>query len=250
MNPYWKLWEVLPHESLLNLFASKSTQNATSILAEIRAHFFRMNPYCIYAHLKLVKIWPKSLLKFVDNFPHESLVNLFASKPTQNSTSILTEMCGHFFRMNPFWIHAHLKLVKIWPKSLLKFVDNFPHESLVNLFASKPTQNSTSILTEICGHFFRMNPYWIYAHLKLVKIWPKSLLKFVDNFPHESLLNLCASNASQNWTQILTEICTQIFHINPYWICEHLNLVKIWHKSLLEYVDNFSTLILIEFVCI
>ena len=109
-------------------------------------------------------------------------VNLRATKPSQNSTWILTEIRGQFLRMNPYWICAHLNLVKIRHKSLLNLWTIFAHESLLNLRASKPTQNSTWILTEICGQFLRMNPYWICAHLKLVKIWHKSLLEFVDNF--------------------------------------------------------------------
>ena len=35
----------------------------------------------------------------------------------------------------------------------------FAHEFLLNLRASKPSQNSTYISTEICGQFWRMNPY-------------------------------------------------------------------------------------------
>ena len=35
--------------------------------------------------------------------------------------------------------------------------------------------------------------------------------------PHKSSLNLWASNACQDSTQILTEICPQFFRINPYW---------------------------------
>ena len=44
----------------------------------------------------------------------------------------------------------------------------------------------------------------------------KSLLKFVAKFPQKSLLNLCASKASQNSKLILTEICGQLFRMNPY----------------------------------
>ena len=34
--------------------------------------------------------------------------------------------------------------------------------------------------------------------------------------------------------------------MNPYWICVHLNLIKIRHKSLLKIVNNFSVRILTE----
>ena len=86
-----------------------------------------------------------------------------------------------------------------------------------------------------------MNPYWICAHLKLVKFRHNSLLKFVDFFPHESLLNWCASKATQNWTWILTETCGQFSRMNPFWICAHLKLVKIGHESLLNFVYFFSS---------
>ena len=149
--------------------------------------------------------------------------------------------------MNPYWICTHLKLVKIRHKSYWNLWTSFAHESLLNLRASKPSQNSTWILTEICGQFLRMNPYWICAHLNLVKIRHKSLLNLWTIFAHESLLNLRASKPTQNSTWILTEICGQFLRMNPYWICAHLKLVKIWHKSLLEFVDNFCAWILTEF---
>ena len=53
------------------------------------------------------------------------------------------------------------------------------HESLLNLSASKGSQNSTE---------FRMNPYWICEHLKLIINEQKSFLEKVDFFRHESLL--------------------------------------------------------------
>ena len=45
-----------------------------------------------------------------------------------------------------------------------------------------------------------------------------------------------------------TKIYGQFFRINPYWICAHPKLVKIWHKSLLKIVDIFSAWILTGFV--
>ena len=158
-------------------------------------------------------------------FLHESLLNLWAYKASQNSTEFLSEICGQFSCMNPYCICGHLKLVKIRHESFLKFVDNFLHESLKNLWTSKPSQNSTEFVGEICGHFSCMHPYWICGHLKLVKIWHEFLLNFVHN-PHESLLNLWASKASQTSTWILTENCRQFFRMNPGWICEHLKPVK------------------------
>ena len=122
----------------------------------------------------------------------------------------------------------------------------FPHAPFLNLCASKASQNWTWILIEFCKQLFRMNPYWICAHLNLIKIRRKSLLKFVDIFAQESLLNLCASNPTQNSTQILTEICGQFLRMNPYWICAHLNLVNVRHESLLKFVDNFSAWMLTE----
>ena len=138
-------------------------------------------------------------------FPHESLLNLWASKASQNSTEFLTEMSTQFFRINLYWICQHLKLVKIQQNSLVKYVDNFP----------------ARILTEFCTQSFRMNPYWIFGHLKLVKLQQNSLVKFVDNF--------------LAW--ILTE-------------CEHLKPVKIQHEALLNFVHSFSAWILTEFVSI
>ena len=75
MNPYWNLWTIFPHESLLNLWASKASQNWTWILPEFRRQFFRMYPYWICAHLKLVKVGHRTLLKFAHSFPHISLLN-------------------------------------------------------------------------------------------------------------------------------------------------------------------------------
>ena len=149
-----------------------------------------MNPYWICGHLNLLKIRHESLLNFV-----------------------------HIFRMNPYWICKHLTLVKT------------AHESLLGKWK-----------------FSRMNTYWICGHLKLVKIGHQPLLNFEDKFPHESLLNLWASKASQNSTWILTENCRQFFRMNPYWICGHVKLVKIWHESLLKIVNNFSAWFLSEFM--
>ena len=138
---------------------------------------------------------------------------------------ILTEICTQSLRTSPYWICAHLKLVKIQHK----------------------------ILTEVCTQFFRKNPYWICGHLKLVKIRPEALLKFLHNFsglPDESLLNLWASKATPSSTEFLTGICGQFSCMNPYWICAHLKLVKIQHESLLNCVHIFSAWILTECVSI
>ena len=140
-------------------------------------------------------------------FLHESLLKSCASKASQNSTEFLSEICGQFPCMNRYWICGHLKLVKIRPEALLKFVHNFPRESLLNLWASKATPSSTDFLTEIC-----------------------------TIFRHESLLNLWASKASQNSTEFLNEMCRQFCRMNPYWICQHLKLVKIQQNSLMKYV--------------
>ena len=145
-------------------------------------------------------------------------------------------MCEQLSCTNPYWICGYLKLVKIQPNSLVNFVDNFLHESLLNLWASKASQNSTEFLSEICGQFSCMNPYWICAHLKLVKI------------RHESLLNLWASKSTPNLTEFLTENCAQISSMNPYWICAHLKLLKILHEPLLKCVHIFSAWIFTEFV--
>ena len=151
MNPYWILYTIFPHESLLNLWASKASQNSTEFLSEICGQFSCMNPYWICEHLKLVKIqqnsfknpyWVYAYLKLV-KIRHESLLNLWASKGSQNSTEFLSEICGQFPCMNRYWICGHLKLLKIRPEALLKFVHNFPHESLLNLWASKATPSST-----------------------------------------------------------------------------------------------------------
>ena len=145
MKPYWNMYTIFPHESLLNLWTSKSSQNWTEFLNEMCKQFCRMNPYWICGHLKLVKIRPETLLKFVHNFPRESLLNLWAFKATPSSTIFLTEICTIF-----------------------------RHESLLNLSASKASQNSTEFLNEMCRQFCRMNPYWICQHLKLVKIQQNS----------------------------------------------------------------------------
>jgi len=202
MNPYWNLYTITPHESLLNLWASKATPSSTEFPTGICGQFSCMNPYWICAHLKLVKI------------RHESLLNLWASKGSQNSTEFLSEICGQFPCMNRYWICGHLKLVKIRPEALLKLVHNFPRESLLNLWASKATPSSTVFLTEIC-----------------------------TIFRHESLLNLSASKASQNSTEFLNEMCRQFCRMNPYWICQHLKLVKIQQNSawiLTEFVSIWS----------
>ena len=159
-------------------------------------------------------------------------------------------MCRQFFRMNPYWICAHLKQVKIGHECLLKFVDNFPHESVLNLWTSKPSKNSTEFLNEMCKQFCRMNPYWICGHLKLIKIEHKSFWKLYTIFTHESLLNLWTSKTCQNSTEFLNEMCGQFCRINPYWICEHLKLVRIQPNSLMKCVDNFAAWILTEFVSI
>ena len=148
-------------------------------------------------------------------------MNLCASKGSQNSTEFLSEICGQFPCMNRYWICGHLKLVKIRPEALLKLVHNFPRESLLNLWASKATPSSTDFLTEIC-----------------------------TIFRHESLLNLWASKASQNSTEFLNEMCGQFCRMNPYWICEHLKLVRIQPKSSMKCIDNFVAWILTEFVSI
>ena len=148
MNSYWNLYKISPHESLLNLWASKATPSSTEFLTGICGQFSCMNPYWICAHLKLVKI------------RHESLLNLWASKASQNSTEFLSEICGQFSCMNPYWNCGHLKLIKIEHKSFWKLYTIFPHESLLNLWTSKPSQNSTGFLNEMCGQFCRMNPHW------------------------------------------------------------------------------------------
>ena len=155
------MWTIFPLKSL------------TWIRTDFCTQFFRINPYWVCGHLKLIKIWHKSLLicghlklvkiwhEFLLNlwtiFLHESLLNLWASKAIQNSTWTLTEFCTQFFCINPYWICGHLK--------------------------SKPSQNSAEFLNEMCRQFCRMNPYWIRGHLKLVKVQQNSLVKFVDNFP-------------------------------------------------------------------
>ena len=186
MNPHWNLYTILPHESLLNLCASKASQNSTWTLTEICTQSLRTNPYWICGHLKLVKIRPEALLNFVHNFPRESLLNLWASKTTPSSTEFLTEICTIF-----------------------------PHKSLLNLWASKASQNSTEFLNEMCKQFCCMNPYWICEHLKLIKIVHKSFLEKVEIFPHESLLNLWASKGSKKywiWVVGKVEIEPVIWH--------------------------------------
>ena len=173
MNPYWNLYTISPHESLLNLWASKATPSSTEFLTGICGQFSCMNPYWICAHLKLVKIRHECLLNFVHNFSAWILtefVSNSASKASQNSTRILTEICGQFSCMNPYWICGHLKLIKIEHKSFWKLYTIFPHESLLNLWTSKPSQNWTEFLNEMCGQFCRMNPHWNCQHLSLVKI--------------------------------------------------------------------------------
>ena len=81
--------------------------------------------------------------------------------------------------MNPHWICEHVELIKIEYKTFLEKVEIFTHESLLNLWASKASQNSAEL---------RMNPYWICEHLKLIKIEHKSFLEKVEIFRHESLL--------------------------------------------------------------
>ena len=145
------------------------------------------------------------------------------------------------FRMNPYWICGHLKLVKIVHESLLKFVDIFPHECLLNLWASKPISSWAELLTEFCSRIL----YWICEHLNLFKFGHDSLLNFVayilNEFCSTILYCICGHlnlfkighNCGLNFVAlILTEFCS-IIH---YWICEHLNLFKIGHNSLLNFV--------------
>ena len=178
------MWTFFPHESLLNLCASKTVQHSAGFLSEICGQFSCMNPYWICAHLKLVKIRHKPLLKFVHNF----------------CAWILTEFVGiqsySKFDMNPYWI----------------CVQFFRTKSLLNLLASKATQNWTWILTEYVYNFSAQNAYWICWHLKLLKIGHQSLLNLCTIFPHKSLLNFWASKIRHNsrlnfWT---------IFHLRKF----------------------------------
>ena len=58
---------------------------------------------------------------------------------------------------------------------------------MLSVFATRSTTES----------FFVTVLFW---RLTLVKVELESLLEKVESFPHESLKNLWASNASQNWT--------------------------------------------------
>ena len=57
---------------------------------------------------------------------------------------------------------------------------------MLSVFATRSTTES----------FFVTVLFW---RLTLVKVGLESLLEKVEIFPHESLLNLWASKASQNW---------------------------------------------------
>ena len=83
-------------------------------------------------------------------------------------------------------------------------------------------------------------------HLKIEFFNPQT--KNFEIFPHESLLNLCASKVSQNSTEFLCEICGQFSCMIPYWIGAHLKLFKIRHEALMKCVDIFAAQILTEFV--
>ena len=119
------MWTILPHESLLNLSASKASQHSTE---------FRMNPYWICEHLKLIKIEHKSFLEKVEIFPHESLPNLWASKASQNSTEFLNEMCKQFaawiLTMNPQLIR--IQLIRILTKTLTRSDEKFCKNNSAN----------------------------------------------------------------------------------------------------------------------
>ena len=129
-------------------------------------------------YLTLVKVWCKSLMNLVERndaierrwycriclwWMFNEQVSWHARQFNSDSSKIVGSRFEHF-RCEIFNRIFHF---------------GFRH---VNLRATKPSQNSTWILTEIRGQFLRMNPYWICAHLNLVKIRHKSLAKFVDNF--------------------------------------------------------------------
>ena len=101
---------------------------------------------------------------------------------------------------------------------------------------AKYTQEKTLAKTRI-GSQFR------YSKFNRIPLWDLWTI-----FLHESLLNLCASKASENFTWTLTEMCTHFFRMNLYWICAHLKLVKVQQNSLVKLVHKFLAWIFTEFV--
>ena len=135
---------------------------------------------------------------------------------TQLEAFLKYDYCHTLIRLWKIWVEINgYRNHSMWPNSVTPFQINSDE---INGYRNHSK----------CEHLklskFDVNPYW--------NLW--------TIFPHESLQNLWASKPTQNLTWILSEICGQICHMNPYRICEHLNLLKIWHKSLLKFVDIFS----------
>ena len=135
-------------------------------------------------------------------------------------------ICVQFSAQNAHWICGHLKLLKIRHKSFLHLCTIFPHESLLNLLASRAVKIRHKYLLNLCtffsqksllkcvDNFFRINPYWICSHLKLVNNRHECWMNLCTIFPHQSLLNLLASKASQirheSWLKSVYKFSAQI----------------------------------------
>ena len=86
---------------------------------EVRAFQRRVERTCSPLQCWDILSWTSkshSTLSFGERF------HLWTSKPSQNWTEFLNEMCGQFCRLNPYWICEHLNRFKIGHNSLPNFV--------------------------------------------------------------------------------------------------------------------------------